>query len=993
MPSITVNLGTFEVLQRYRLKLATDAGSAVGISMNSVVRHLLIANPPYPERAEPDAPTYNNPMPAETIDIPDDELVGVASSGSVVWAAEHKGAPAQFVYQRCSLGSQYSASAKDLYAEFQEWCKETGTYCPSQRGFGMQLTAMGLQRKRRNGGTHWWEGIRIFDVSESGHPKQPVEMRLTPPRVAKDEAVHHEEPPVSNLGHRVQGEDVDQFGLGFKTVVGRPQSKDEVIQLLLDDIFSGALDRGIDLQLSRDGSGRWISFPDRFMSIRLQPRNKALLVTAYGDPKSFNDLTGHALQVKADRKPYSQFHVRSRADISPALDIIETSLKLRSEKLHGNAPRFEPMSTIDAKPLRLTSSFLAMPAGLDVTSIIGQQVRSQGANRCLIVVSNNAIAEEMRTRLFRRFSLSFQVSDSVDELRGGSFFPNVARKSLFIAPHALFKELRSADLAESRQETSWDMVAIDGIQELLKDQLWWDTTGRDLLKNRGFTRHLSIISSPGIFKQPEILGTIHDLLDQRPLPYWYEACEPRDDFKDSAYIGEFAATLPVERDTVPSGSTDFLSRTYFTQALTQTIRDVVGRMNGEDSTPVIRVSGHFGGGKTHTLMTLYHLVNNPEEAIRNVNVQHALQGLNAPDDARAFFINGADIGTTPVIEGLPPLWSELARQVDLNLFTSLVEDPDGRHGPPNTAVYQRILEAASPCVILVDETEAYIRRLNSSSETSLNRLGARTLNDLVRLSYSVGGVAVVFTSLETEDEYFTRFSLGGELELLTTTRTPVDDGEMLEVVKKRLFKEIDQETGNEVAGAYHHLYMAAPDQFDVMVSPPPYTDRLANAYPFHPQLIDLLSTYLQGSSPSSAPGLRRLLQTLAGVVADQWVSRQSAYSIQPSHLDLGGGWIRTLLRQDERPGDGQHRLAALDYMRERLTEIITRADEQGQSGRHTYNHSPVLRSVANAVFANILRPGPTTPSQICLSAADPDIRPEYVYEALQSPIFQQFLGH
>jgi hypothetical protein len=150
---------------------------------------------------------------------------------------------------------------------------------------------------------------------------------------------------------------------------------------------------------------------------------------------------------------------------------------------------------------------------------------------------------------------------------------------------------------------------------------------------------------------------------------------------------------------------------------------------------------------------------------------------------------------------------------------------------------------------------------------------------------------------------------------------------------------------------------------------------------------------LQGSSPSSPPGLRRLLQTLAGVVADQWVSRQSAYSIQPSHLDLGGGWIRTLPGQDERPVDGQHTLAALDYVRERLTEIIIRADEQGQSGRHTYNHSPVLRSVANAVFANILRPGPTTPSQICLSAADPDIRPEYVYEALQSPIFQQFLGH
>ena len=270
MPSLHVDFEAFEALQRYRLRLATDAGSAVGISINSAVHHLLISNPPYPGSAEPDALTYNNPMPADTI----------------------KGVPAQFVYQRCSLGSQYSASAKDLYAEFQEWCKETGTYCPSQRSFGMQLTAMGLQRKRRNGGSHWWEGIRISGVSESGHPKQQAEMRRPPPRAAEDEAAHHEEPPVSNLGHRALGEDVGKFGLGFKTVVGRPKSKDEVIQHLLDGLFSGALDRDIDLQLSRDGSGRWISFPDNFMSILLQPRNTALLVTVYGKPERFNAL-GH----------------------------------------------------------------------------------------------------------------------------------------------------------------------------------------------------------------------------------------------------------------------------------------------------------------------------------------------------------------------------------------------------------------------------------------------------------------------------------------------------------------------------------------------------------------------------------------------------------------------------------------------------------------------------------------------------------------------------
>jgi hypothetical protein len=325
------------------------------------------------------------------------------------------------------------------------------------------------------------------------------------------ELAHQEETQGADLGY------IGRFGGGFKTAmaVGRPESSDEVIQNLLDGLFSGALDRGIDLQLSRDGSGRWISFPDNFMSILLQSRNKALLVTVYGKPESFDDL-GHTLRVKADRPPYSRFHIRSTQDLPTALDIIETSLKLRSEKLHGNTPRFEPMRAIDVQPSRLTSSFLAIPAGMDVTSLIGQQIRSQGANRCLVVVANNAVAEEMRARLFRRFSLLFRVSDNVGDVRGSRFLPAEPPKSLFMSTHALFKEVKSSDFSQSQRETFWDMVALDGIQELLKDKPWWDTAGRDLLVSQEFTQHLSIIGSSAIFKQSETLEAIHDQRDTMP---------------------------------------------------------------------------------------------------------------------------------------------------------------------------------------------------------------------------------------------------------------------------------------------------------------------------------------------------------------------------------------------------------------------------------------------------------------------------------------------
>ena len=66
-----------------------------------------------------------------------------------------------FVFERCDVGSPSLILAKELYAGFQEWCRETGQDDVSQRSFGMQLTAMGFQRRRRGRGKHWWQGIRL----------------------------------------------------------------------------------------------------------------------------------------------------------------------------------------------------------------------------------------------------------------------------------------------------------------------------------------------------------------------------------------------------------------------------------------------------------------------------------------------------------------------------------------------------------------------------------------------------------------------------------------------------------------------------------------------------------------------------------------------------------------------------------------------------------------------------------------------------------------
>ena len=66
-----------------------------------------------------------------------------------------------FVFTRCQIGEGFRSMAKDLYASYVEWCGDTGRSPAPQRNFGMRLTGLGLERRRRGRGRHWWEGIKL----------------------------------------------------------------------------------------------------------------------------------------------------------------------------------------------------------------------------------------------------------------------------------------------------------------------------------------------------------------------------------------------------------------------------------------------------------------------------------------------------------------------------------------------------------------------------------------------------------------------------------------------------------------------------------------------------------------------------------------------------------------------------------------------------------------------------------------------------------------
>src|SRR5206468_776779 len=121
---------------------------------------------------------------------------------------------------------------------------------------------------------------------------------------------------------------------------------------------------------------------------------------------------------------------------------------------------------------------------------------------------------------------------------------------------------------------------------------------------------------------------------------WHEVVRLRDDLKTGELsLSLFAADLydvamgtarPVYQD--PS---HFFALTYPTFNLRELAKDVCLRLAGKNDRAVRQLELTYGGGKTHTLITLYHLVRDPGKLPDLPAVQEFVQHIGQqPPKAR-----------------------------------------------------------------------------------------------------------------------------------------------------------------------------------------------------------------------------------------------------------------------------------------------------------------------------------------------------------------------
>lgn len=97
------------------------------------------------------------------------------------------------------------------------------------------------------------------------------------------------------------------------------------------------------------------------------------------------------------------------------------------------------------------------------------------------------------------------------------------------------------------------------------------------------------------------------------LKAWREVVTPHEDVASGRYQqAEFAADLAeVQRGEGSSEYSDpreFYSRTFITDGLKDLLTGALTRLTGQGGDPVVELKTNFGGGKTHSMLALYHLV-------------------------------------------------------------------------------------------------------------------------------------------------------------------------------------------------------------------------------------------------------------------------------------------------------------------------------------------------------------------------------------------------
>lgn len=395
---------------------------------------------------------------------------------------------------------------------------------------------------------------------------------------------------------------------------------------------------------------------------------------------------------------------------------------------------------------------------------------------------------------------------------------------------------------------------------------------------------------------------------------WREIAVPHPDVLEGTFLqSEFAADITAVQQgkatTEYQDAVKFFQRTFITEGMRLLLIQVAQRLNGKGGEPVIQLQTAFGGGKTHTMLAVYHLAKRdcPLADLAGIPALIDQAGLMDVPQAHVAILDGtAHAPGQPWKHGkqtIRTLWGELAWQLGKEEGYALVKESDLAGTSPGKEVLKTLLEKSAPCVVLIDELVAYIRQFPEGQTLSGGTFDSNLsfVQALTEACSKFVPTAALLASLpESEVE---AGSQRGIVALRALEKTfgrvqalwkPVATEEAFEIVRRRLFEPIRDEKAREtVCRAFADAYVAEGSKVPNETQEARYFDRLAQAYPIHPEVFDRL--YEDWTTIDGFQRTRGVLKLMAKVIYRLWKDDNKDLMILPGSLPLYDGGSRNEL--------------------------------------------------------------------------------------------------
>lgn len=443
---------------------------------------------------------------------------------------------------------------------------------------------------------------------------------------------------------------------------------------------------------------------------------------------------------------------------------------------------------------------------------------------------------------------------------------------------------------------------------------------------------------------------------------WRLVVKPHPDVASGRYIqAEFAADLAQvvqgKADPEYGDPKEFFRRTYLTEGLMDLLVTGIKRLTGQGGDPVVQLQTSFGGGKTHSMLALYHILGGQIGFSEIPGAESLIGRIGGVDDrieARRAVIVGTAFSPTEPRQyhdcTTHTLWGDIAYQIGGIEAYRVIEKADLTGVSPGSDTLLHLLETHGPALLIVDELVAFARNLYNVTE----RLPAGSFDAVMTFVQSLteavkrSSDSMLLVSIPESD-----IEIGGEggkaaLDILAKTIgriesvwKPVTATESFEIVRRRLFSsEMDYPARDAVLSAFREMYANNSGEFPSGAADGDYLRRMKEAYPIHPELFARL--YEDWSTLDRFQRTRGVLRLMATVIHRLWADNDQSLMIMPASIPLWSATVRNEM---------------LRYLPENWSAIVD-ADIDGQDSKPyqidksipTLGQYTASRRVARAIF-------------------------------------------